>query len=243
MEVLFHLGANQDPKPCVLEISCTCLSLVPLENLIWQRSVKVNQFTVPFCRAEVQRVLIQNSEAQTFCAGSDQIIFQGTTRQPLLLLMGCDVRSTLVTRAAEGRQGGCPFPVVCRPFCAPSSVPLLMLKWEKCTESLHIPVWHRGRGCELGTGADLGGLTRIFRCYLGKEGAEYCIKDSLSSQFSSVQECKGHAEECSVLLPPALGVSAWDRVRKLLSPKPRQGNPFAGFLAIMGHPGCRTQHV
>lgn len=116
LEVLFHLGANQDPKPCVLEISCTCLSLVPLENLIWQRSVKVNQFTVSFCRAEVQRVLIQNSEAQTFRAGSDQIIFQGTTRQPLLLLMGCDVRSTLVTRAAEGRQGGCPFPLVCRPF-------------------------------------------------------------------------------------------------------------------------------
>lgn len=54
LEVLFHLGANQDPKPCVLEISCTRLSLVTLEDLIWQRSVKVNQLTVSFCTPEVQ---------------------------------------------------------------------------------------------------------------------------------------------------------------------------------------------
>lgn len=79
-------------------------------------------------------------------------------------------------------------------------------------------------------GADLGGLTHIFRCYLGKERAEYFIKDSLSSQFSPVQECTGHAEECSALLPSALGICVWNRVRKLLSPKPRQGNPFAIFF-------------
>lgn len=84
-------------------------------------------------------------------------------------------------------------------------------------------------------GADLGGLTHIFRCYLGKERAEYFIKDSLSSQFSPVQECTGHAEECSALLPSALSICVWNRVRKLLSPKPRQGNPFAIFF--FGHHG------
>lgn len=46
LKVLFHLGANQDPKPSVLEISCTHLSLVPLQDLIWQRSGKVNQFSL-----------------------------------------------------------------------------------------------------------------------------------------------------------------------------------------------------
>lgn len=95
----------------------------------------------------------------------------------------------------------------------------------KNAQTLHIPVWHWGQGCELGRGQT---LTPIFKCYLVKEGAEYFMKDSLSSQFSSVQESTGHAEEHSVLLPSALGIST--RERKLLSPKPKQGNPFASFF-------------
>lgn len=42
-----------------------------------------------------------------------------------------------------------------------------------------------------------------------------------------------------MLLPSALGISAWERGRKLLSPNPRQGNPFAIFFGHHGIP--RTQ--
>lgn len=156
--------------------------------------------------------------------------------------MECEVRSRLARSAAEGQQRGCPFPGCCKPFCAPSSVPLPMLKWEKYTEKLHIPACCRGWGCVLGRwGKILGKLPVYSGATLVSREQNILLKTPFFPHFHLCSNVLGMLTERCVLLPSVLGFSAWERVTKELTPKPRYWNPaFAGCLGIMGHAGRRT---
>lgn len=125
------------------------------------------------------------------------------------------MRIRLVRSAAEGQQRECPFPTCCKPFSAPSSVPLPMLKWEKYTEKLYIPACHQEQGCVLGRWAKILGELPIY------SGAALVIKDPLFCSSHLCSNAQGMLMVRCVLLSSALGCSAWERVGKELTPKPR----------------------
>lgn len=154
------------------------------------------------------------------------------TKQPCLvfLLMEHDSRADLLETLHKDSSWDVPSPCVVKPFCAPSSVPLPMLKWERYPEKLQdIP--HQ-------VGEDLGGIILwIIQVWFGKWGVGVLLKIPFfpsSHLCSNVWGMLTWSAVCSCPLPGREETKSWSQTV--------YWNPaFAGCLGTLGHVKLLTQ--